>query len=282
MIRNHAVRFAVLLLLGSGAAFAQTEDAPFAPDRADEKAPLRVTSDRMKSDKKRGVVTFTGSVVAVKGSLTVVGDEMVVHTDATGGDFSEIRATGAVRITRLGKVATGDVAHYFRERQTIVLTGNPTLDDGQTSAKGDRVVYNFATEEMTLEGGSAEGNGNGGRATVTLYGDGSPENEETPSRTAPPTEPTTTARSAPPLSSGDYAVQLGAFSDKPAAVALATEMKRKGYNPYLVTGEAGGKRVYRVRIGRFGSLDEAKRMATTLKKQDKREALPVSYENPDD
>lgn len=132
-------------------------------DEADKKAPLKVTSDRMVSDNKNNLMVFTGTVVAVKGKLTVKADKMTVWSNDDQSDISKIQAIGSVVITKGDKIATGEKAVYFADAKKIVLTGNPVLREGRNRAHGERVIYFFDREDMIIVGGEKN------RSTVILF-----------------------------------------------------------------------------------------------------------------
>lgn len=255
---------------------------PLDDDPDDKKAPLKVTSDRMVSNQAEGVIEFTGSVDAVKGSLRVVADKILVFTDDAANDFSHIKAIGSVRITKGGKLATGDEADYLRERNTMILTGSPTLDDGKSVAKGEKVIYNFDTEEMTLIGG-AGGEGSSGRATVTLFADDQnqivmPEEETTPDTDAVATTPASTAAEA--TEPRRYTVQVAAFRDRDAADAFARRLRAKGYPDLRVIENSSGETtVHRVRSGLFDSREEADILKRRLMEKERIDGLTLYCED---
>ncbi len=243
-------------------------------DTVDDRAPLKVSADRMVSDQEKGVIEFTGSVDAVKGSLRVVADKILVFTDDTKNDFSHIKAIGSVLITKGTKRATGDQAEYFRERNTMILTGSPTLDDGKSVASGEKVIYNFLTEEMTLLGGAGV-NGQPGRATVTLFAD-----EKNNIVTGEDVPITTPAPTPSPIVRARYTVQVAAFRDKEAAQKYVRLLTAKGYpDTRLVTDESKGKPVHRVRTGLFATKDEALILSERLYSKDGIDGLTLFCEN---
>ncbi|VAX18050.1 hypothetical protein MNBD_NITROSPINAE02-1604, partial [hydrothermal vent metagenome] len=152
----------VILLLSAGLAAAQDSLAD-KENEEDKKQPLRVTSQRMISEKKKLLISFYGDVVAIKGKLKVESDEMYVHTNEDQSDFKEIEALGAVIITRGDKVATGEKANYYSSTQQIILVGSPVLTQGKDVAAGEKVVYFFDTEDMEVYGGETH------RSTLVLF-----------------------------------------------------------------------------------------------------------------
>ncbi|MGK7345723.1 MAG: lipopolysaccharide transport periplasmic protein LptA [Candidatus Nitrospinota bacterium M3_3B_026] len=169
MIRPLAAAAAMAaLLLATPPIFAQ-ESLVEAESAEDKEEPLEVVSDRMVSDNKANKISFYGSVVAVKGALKVESDEMYVWTDEKQEQVREIEAIGSVKITREGKVATGDKANYLRGRKKITLLGAPaTLDDGKNTATGRKVIYYLDSEDMEIFSGGET------RSTLILY----PKEEE--------------------------------------------------------------------------------------------------------
>ena len=68
-----------------------------------------------------------------------------------------------------------------------------------------------------------------------------------------------------------YKIQLGSFKNQRGAEAFSAELKKKGYQSYIMkAAEPGQEIVYRVRIGNFASLEEAQQAAAEI---EKREAL---------
>ncbi|HEB72042.1 MAG TPA: lipopolysaccharide transport periplasmic protein LptA [Nitrospirae bacterium] len=132
-------------------------------DEADKKTPLKVTSDQMVSDNKNNLMVFTGTVVAIKGTLTVEADEMTVWSNEEQSDISKILAIGSVVITKGDRIATGEKAVYFADTKKIILTGNPALREGKNRAIGEKVIYFFDREDMIIVGGEKK------RSTVILF-----------------------------------------------------------------------------------------------------------------
>ncbi|MBC8414250.1 MAG: septal ring lytic transglycosylase RlpA family protein [Nitrospira sp.] len=73
--------------------------------------------------------------------------------------------------------------------------------------------------------------------------------------------PTDAAPGTMPVS---YAVQLGAFADEANAVRLKTGLMLGYENVHIAEAMVNGSRVFRVRIGRFSSYDDALRTAQRL------------------
>ena len=60
-------------------------------------------------------------------------------------------------------------------------------------------------------------------------------------------------------------MQVNAFPDEQSGKIWVDRLKNKGYNAYLTEARNQGKLWYRVRVGQFGSREEAERIADILK-----------------
>ncbi len=83
-------------------------------------------------------------------------------------------------------------------------------------------------------------------------------------------------KSAKPLH-GKFTIQVGSFSSARSARQFSEELAEKGYEPYIVKIHVAGKgTVYRVRMGRFNSMEEAQPLAKKFEKNEKRSVLITS------
>jgi len=98
----------------------------------------------------------------------------------------------------------------------------------------------------------------------------SPVSPKNAPKTTPKTDTSTRASSekqplpSVPVSSGIWAVQIGAFTTKDAAEALASDATSKNYQAFVVKAEVGGKTYYRVRIGAGAQRSDAEKLAADL------------------
>lgn len=101
--------------------------------------------------------------------------------------------------------------------------------------------------------------------------------EPVPTRTAPPAEhdagdlKAAIARAQLPVEAtpdGSWTLQLSAYQDKAEADRFASDLRGKGYAPYVVEAQVAGKGTwYRVRMGRFPSKDAAGRYLTDFQRE---------------
>lgn len=68
---------------------------------------------------------------------------------------------------------------------------------------------------------------------------------------------------------GKFTIQVSAFQNRSQADHLVSNLKNKGYEAYIAQAVIPGKGIwYRVRIGSFGSRDDAQKTANTLKRKE--------------
>jgi lipopolysaccharide export system protein LptA len=153
-------------LISAGAA----EKKPLLPGggkggKAGPEQPLRVTSQQLEADNKNQLITFTGSVVAKQGDLTIHADSARVSYEKKeeGNDVREIVATGNVKIHQGDRVATAQKAVFTNSERKIVLTGQPKVWQGKDMVSGERIVVLLEEDKSYVESGPNQ------RVEVILY-----------------------------------------------------------------------------------------------------------------
>ena len=64
-----------------------------------------------------------------------------------------------------------------------------------------------------------------------------------------------------------FTVQVGSFGTKINAQNLSDKLAVEGFSPYIVEMDAKGRRLYRVRIGKLNSREDAKKLEESLKEK---------------
>lgn len=73
---------------------------------------------------------------------------------------------------------------------------------------------------------------------------------------------------------GNFTLQISSFQDKGEAQALLEQIRGNGYQAYLTSAEVEGKGTfYRVRVGKYGTMDAANDAKAEFEKTAKRSAL---------
>ena len=94
-------------------------------EEKENKDPIEITSDRMRSEDGGLKIIFSGNVVGYWGELKITSDILEVYNTKDKKETEEIVAIGNVFITRGSKRAKGDKAIYLDKLQKIILTGTP-------------------------------------------------------------------------------------------------------------------------------------------------------------
>jgi lipopolysaccharide export system protein LptA len=94
-------------------------------EEKENKDPIEITSDRMRSEDGGLKIIFSGNVVGYWGELKITSDILEVYNTKDKKETEEIVAIGNVFITRGEKRAKGDKAIYLDKLQKIILTGTP-------------------------------------------------------------------------------------------------------------------------------------------------------------
>jgi lipopolysaccharide export system protein LptA len=140
--------------------------------------PLHITAARLEADQKDKIITFTGQVKAQYGDSTLYAEQLRIYYQAKpaaadtgapvpstarpaaeksplgdlGGEkIDRIVAQGQVRFVQEDKVATGQEAIYYKNREEVVLLGNPQVWRGENCLKGERIIFNLRDNRMVVE-----------------------------------------------------------------------------------------------------------------------------------
>jgi rare lipoprotein A len=80
----------------------------------------------------------------------------------------------------------------------------------------------------------------------------------------------------PDYFTGDFTIQVAAYSDKNRAEALRDQLKTIEKEVFVTQASIDGQPVYRVRVGRFSSMEEAKRTKERLSQNGYENVIAVS------
>lgn len=177
----------ILLLTGLSPAFG----APPKQPAAEKEIPLRISAARLEADQKEGIIIFSGQVKALYGDSTLYSEKLMVYLkkepaaakgaakppqeqaeasplgDLGAGKIDRIVAKGQVRFVQGDRVATGSEAIYYKDKDEVVLLGSPQLWQAENTLKGERIVFNLATNKVLVESSPQR------RVEAMLYSKGS-------------------------------------------------------------------------------------------------------------
>ena len=152
------------------------------PSKPSGEFPLHITSRQLEADQNAGLVIFTGQVKAVYGESILYSDQLWVYfkkkpeaatpkgaepaappagtpeaappnplRDLGGDKIDYIVAQGSVRFVQGDRVATGQTGTYYKDRDEVVLVGNPQVWQNENNVKGERIIFNLKDNKMRVE-----------------------------------------------------------------------------------------------------------------------------------
>jgi lipopolysaccharide export system protein LptA len=149
----------VLLLLAlAGPPAATAAAAPArSPAGAPASAPARPVPAHVEADVIRynwttRKVTMVGKpfVTLTREDLVLTCRRLVGDNDASG-QLARATCEGEVKLVRATRTVTCERALYDRDAARVICEGNPVLRDGETEARGKRLTYLLAADEVLLE-----------------------------------------------------------------------------------------------------------------------------------
>jgi len=163
---------AIGVATASLAAAAAAQDAStmglqgFSQNRKD---PINIESRSLEVREKEKIAIFLDNVKVVQGESTLECKTLIVHYDedkpAGGGakaprgnsapgqqqQIRKLEAKGGVVLTQKDQVATGDNGVYEAHNNTMTLTGNVVLTQGQSVVRGQRLLVDLNTNIARVE-----------------------------------------------------------------------------------------------------------------------------------
>jgi len=128
--------------------------------KSDRDQPAEIQADNTEIDFKSGVRTLTDNVLVVQGTLRLKADKLIAEYNKEG-DLSKATAWGSLaRFKQRPDNKPDDVEGWGKKMvvdytsNTLTLIGSAALKQGGSTARGDTIVYNMATDKLKILGGS--------------------------------------------------------------------------------------------------------------------------------
>jgi lipopolysaccharide export system protein LptA len=130
--------------------------------------PIAIEASRLEVRDKQKTATFSGNVKVVQGDTTMRCQSLVVFYEGKelagtalaaapgpGGSqrISKLEARGGVTVTQKEQTATGESGLFDMHTNTVILTGNVVVSQGQNVLRGDRLVVDLATGVSRVDAG---------------------------------------------------------------------------------------------------------------------------------
>jgi len=106
--------------------------------------------------------SVTPTAISLRGRAELTQGENRIRADRiegaiSNGDLTRVEATGGVYFVTPDQTIRGDRAVYTPANDTIVLTGDVILTQGENVMTGARLTYNTRTEAAEMDGGGRNG-----------------------------------------------------------------------------------------------------------------------------
>ncbi len=148
---RHIAWFLAGLVLASSAT-AQSTNIALGGLEADPDAPVEISAENLAVDQENGNAVFTGNVVIGQGNLRIAAARVEVEYGAYGGDIETLRATGGVTFTTDETAAEAQEADYSLARDSIIMTGDVLVTQGQSAISAARMTVDLTTGNAVMEG----------------------------------------------------------------------------------------------------------------------------------
>lgn len=118
----------------------------------------QIEADETEIDFKTGTRVLTNNVLVIQGTLRLKADKLVAKYDSQG---QLINATANGSLARFKQRPDGepnDVEGWGKTitidypKNTLTLTGQASLRQGASTARGNKIVYNMATDKLKIIG----------------------------------------------------------------------------------------------------------------------------------
>lgn len=138
----------------AGQAKSETKKKSSAGGFGSKQNPIIITSDRMEVDRQKNILVYVGQVVAVQGDVTLRSDKLTTYFDPDLQQIKQAIAEGKlVQMTQGDRIATGTKAIFDGVAQSITMTGNPVMRQGNSEVSGERIIYFMTEDRAVVESG---------------------------------------------------------------------------------------------------------------------------------
>jgi lipopolysaccharide export system protein LptA len=108
----------------------------------------------MEVDRQKNILIYLGRVVTIQGEMTMRSDKLTTYFDPDLQQIKEAIAEGKlVQVTQGDRVATGTKAVFDGVTQTVTMTGNPIMRQGNSQVSGEKIIYFMTEDRMIVESG---------------------------------------------------------------------------------------------------------------------------------
>jgi lipopolysaccharide transport protein LptA len=125
---------------------------PHQPKGGGPERRVEIGADKMSYDAKANLVLYENGVSLRTGTADLTCRSISVDPGESGGEPRSMHAAGQVVIVFPPREATGEIADYDVEKDTIALTGRPVLKDkDKGTVQGDKLTFRLADGSILVE-----------------------------------------------------------------------------------------------------------------------------------
>ena len=122
----------------------------YAEESNKDDSPLEITSQSMTVEEKSNMITFNGSVVAKKDTITIYSDTMIVNY-YQDKKIKNVLASGNVRLIQDQKEIRSEKAEYLPDKEKVIFTGNPVFTENKNIVTGSMITYIIPSGKSIVE-----------------------------------------------------------------------------------------------------------------------------------
>jgi len=140
---------------------------------SDKLEEIRGSADNLTVDQKNGVATYTGSVQIQQGTLKIVADSIVIHTNADSSVEKMIATGNPARFEQQPEKDQGVVTAaakqitYTPNNERLLLVENASVEQNGAVMSGPQIDYDLLKEVMKAAGKNGA-TGNGERIEIVI------------------------------------------------------------------------------------------------------------------
>lgn len=161
-----ALLAALVATIAVGPALAAEQSAKLPPSAykglgLNSNEPIQFESEQLEVHDQDRTAEFTGHVIVRQGTTVLKTDRLTVHyVGGAIGDgtqqVSRLEADGNVLVTSAEQTASGDAATFDTAANTILLTGNVVLTQGDNVIRGAKLLIDINSGQAKMLGGRVQ------------------------------------------------------------------------------------------------------------------------------
>ncbi|MFN3658437.1 MAG: LptA/OstA family protein [Pseudolabrys sp.] len=173
---SRIVLLAAAVLLSAPAALAQPAQSKGPPNALqgfsqNRDEPVHIEAATLEVRDKEKLATFSGNVRVKQGDTSMRSKSLLVFYEQPGGakggktmpaaapgpggeqKIKRLEARGSVVVTQKDQTATGELGIFDMQTNTVTLTGNVVMTQGQNVLRGERLVVDLTSGVSRVESG---------------------------------------------------------------------------------------------------------------------------------